>query len=101
MKPGNSDTEKGGDLFAGKDQQGAEPVKFDDRLADGEAWLARRIWLKELFAGLSTPESRREFIRRRIVELRLQQVIAGRLPDKTLVTFTAAFQRLYGTSLEG
>lgn len=74
-----------------------DEVRYDDRLEAGEEWLARRVWLKAMFAGTTTWQERRDFMRDQIIELRLQSVIVGKKGGKPL-TYRQAWEQLYQQS---
>jgi hypothetical protein len=70
-------------------------VTFDAREVQGELWLAGRLGIDDLYAGLTTREKRRERIREAILDRGLEQVVLGRAPDGKADTYSRAFERLY------
>ena len=65
---------------------------------DEEAWLANRLGDRTLFAGTTTPETRRERMRQRIIGDGRQEDVAGRR-NGVEETYGALFERLYGEAL--
>ena len=61
---------------------------------DGESELAKRCGITNLWDGDTTAESRRERIRRAVMEL--DPVIAWRGPTGKPETYAEAFARVYG-----
>lgn len=71
------------------------------RMLNGEGWLGDRLREHgvDIFAGASDHAIRRERIRAAIVEKGLAPVIVGRARDGKPLTYSQAFERLYGTPL--
>lgn len=66
-----------------------------------EAWLARRLWdhgVRDVFAGITTPEVRLERMRSAILSNNLADVIVGNRDGKP-ETYGECFARLYSTKL--
>lgn len=61
---------------------------------DGETELAKRCGITNLWDGVTSPESRRERIRVKVMEL--DPVIAWRGPTGRPETFAEAYARIYG-----
>lgn len=64
-----------------------------------ESWIARRLQRPDLFAGVTTPDQRRERVRQVIVDGRLEHGIAGKRDGVTCETWADLFQRVYGEPL--
>ena len=69
-------------------------LTFDDRLRRGEQWFAARLNWPAIYAGLTTPEIRRDRIRAGIKDRNLQDV-----KWKGEETVAQLFERLYGEAL--
>lgn len=68
----------------------------------GESWLADRLekhGVKDIFAGMTDQDIRRERFRKAIRDAGLEQVQCGRAPDRKPNTYAQAFKRLYGEDL--
>lgn len=63
-----------------------------------EAWICDRL-RKDLFAGLTTPEERRERLRREIVERDMAHAVAGKRKGQTCESWSELFERIYGEPL--
>lgn len=63
-----------------------------------EQWICRRL-RRDIFAGVTTPDERRERIRTEILTREMQLAIAGKV-GKTPLTWAELFQRTYGMPLE-
>lgn len=63
---------------------------------DVEVWISRRLLRSDLFAGVTTPEERRERVRRAIVDGELEEAIAGKRKDASCETWSQLFERVYG-----
>lgn len=63
-----------------------------------EAWICDRL-RKDLFAGLTTPEERRERLRNEIIDRCMCDAIAGRRKGQTCESWSELFERLYGEPL--
>lgn len=66
-----------------------------------ETWIAWRIGRPDLFAGVTTPDERRERVRSAIVNDCLSDAIVGRRPGHPCETWTDLFTRVYGQPLHG
>lgn len=64
-----------------------------------EDWICRRLRL-DLFAGTTTPDERRERLRREILERDLAEAIAGKRKGHPAETWRDIFERVYGQPLE-
>ena len=66
-----------------------------------EAFFVRRLKEhgRQVFAGVTDPATRRERIRKAILDAKLDQTIIGRSPGGKAETYAAAFARYYGTPL--
>jgi hypothetical protein len=74
-------------------------MSFDPRTIQGEIWLAGRLGIDDLYAGVTTREQRRERLREEILNRGLAQVVLGRAPDGKSDTYSRAFERLYREAL--
>lgn len=68
------------------------------RDAELEAWICERLHLRDLFAGVTSTETRRDRLKVVLTERGLTESIAGRLEGKP-VTWRALFERLYHDTL--
>jgi hypothetical protein len=66
-----------------------------------ETWIARRLQRPDLFAGVTTPDERRERIRQVIVDGRMAMAIAGKRAGQPAETWREVFERVYGVPLVG
>jgi hypothetical protein len=64
-----------------------------------EAWIAHRMGRRDLFCGVTTPDDRREILRRAITETGLADRPVGMRRDGTQETWAQMFERLYGCPL--
>jgi hypothetical protein len=64
----------------------------DDQL---EAWICDRLHLRDLFAGHTSTETRRDRLKVVLLERSLSESIAGRYDGKP-VTWAKLFKQLYG-----
>jgi hypothetical protein len=74
-------------------------MSFDPRTIQGEIWLAGRLGIDDLYAGVTTREQRRERLREEILNRGLAQVVLGRGPDGNADTYSRVFMRLYREAL--
>jgi hypothetical protein len=74
-------------------------MSFDPRTIQGEIWLAGRLGIDDLYAGVTTREQRRERLREEILNRGLAQVVLGRGPDGNADTYSRVFLRLYREAL--
>lgn len=67
-----------------------------------ELWFVGRLrdHLAQIFTGDTDPDTRRERIRRAIVNAEIQTVILGKNAAGKPETYADAFQRLYGEPLQ-
>ena len=65
-----------------------------------ELWLARGLHASSVFEGLTTPEIRRERIRREILDRGMADVVAGGRSAGKPETWAGLFLRVYGEELE-
>lgn len=65
-----------------------------------ETWIAWRIGRPDLFAGITTPDERRERVRMAILDRGMAEAIAGRREGHPCETWSALFTRVYGVPLE-
>lgn len=65
-----------------------------------ETWIARRLRRPDLFAGVTTPDDRRERVRAAILEGRMAEAIAGKRTGQSAETWRELFGRIYGQALE-
>ena len=65
-----------------------------------ETWIAWRIGRPDLFAGVTTPDERRERVRTVILDRGMAEAIAGRREGHPCETWSALFTRVYGVPLE-
>jgi hypothetical protein len=65
------------------------------RDAELEAWIAKRLALRDLFAGDTTREMRRDRLKVVLLERGLTESIAGRFDGKP-ITWRALFEKLFG-----
>jgi hypothetical protein len=63
-----------------------------------EAWLCERLNLPNLFAGVTSTETRRDRLKVVLLERGLTESIAGRHEGKP-ITWRALFAKLYNTEL--
>lgn len=77
-----------------------EPMPQGPTIAT-ETWIARRLRRPDLFAGVTTPDERRERVRAAIVDGRLEMAIAGKRAGQAAETWSDLYRRLYGQSLDG
>lgn len=66
--------------------------------AELEAWICLRLKLRDLFAGVTTTEIRRDRLKVTLLERKLTESIAGRFEGKS-ITWRALFERLYHVPL--
>jgi len=66
--------------------------------AELEAWICTRLKLRDLFAGVTTTEIRRDRLKVVLLERELIESIAGRF-EGNAITWRALFERLYHTPL--
>ena len=64
-----------------------------------ESWIARRLRRADLFAGVTTPDERRERVRRAILDGRLEMAVAGKRAGQACETWREVFERVYGEPL--
>ena len=75
------------------------PTKSQHRRdAELEAWVCDRLQLRDLFAGVTSTETRRDRLKVVLLERGLVESIAGRFDGKP-ITWRALFERLYHVSL--
>jgi hypothetical protein len=67
----------------------------DDEL---EAWICERLNLRDLFAGVTSREIRRDRLKVVLLQRGLTESIAGRMEGKP-VTWRQLFTKLYGDEL--
>lgn len=67
----------------------------DDEL---EAWICARLNLRDLFAGMTSRETRRDRLKVVLLERGLIEAIAGRLENKP-ITWRQLFQKLYSEEI--
>lgn len=60
-----------------------------------EIWIARRLGEPDLYAGVTTPDERRERVRVLIERRELHLAIAGRGPNGKAETWEALYLRVY------
>lgn len=65
-----------------------------------ESWIARRLRRPDLFAGLTTPDERRERVRAAILDGRMAEAIAGKRAGQPAETWRELFARVYGQAVE-
>lgn len=65
-----------------------------------ETWIARRLRRPDLFAGVTTPDERRERVRAAILDGRMSEGIAGRRQGHECETWRQLFERIYSQPLE-
>jgi hypothetical protein len=68
------------------------------RDAELEAWICTRLKLRDLFAGVTSTETRRDRLKVVLIERGLTDSNAGRFEGKPL-TWRALFARLYKSEL--
>lgn len=68
------------------------------RDAELEAWICKRLALRDLFSGTTSTEIRRDRLRVTLLERGLTESIAGKFEGRPL-TWCALFERLYHVSL--
>lgn len=66
--------------------------------AEAEAWICTRLNLRDLFAGVTSTETRRDRLKVVLLERGLTESIAGRMDGKP-VTWRKLFEQLYGVKL--
>ena len=66
--------------------------------AELEAWICERLKLRDLFAGVTSTEIRRDRLKVVLLERGLTESIAGARGGKP-VTWRALFEQLYGEQL--
>jgi hypothetical protein len=64
-----------------------------------ETWIARRLQRPDLFAGVTTPDERRERVRQAIVDGRMAMAVAGKRAGQSAETWREVFERVYGQPL--
>jgi hypothetical protein len=68
------------------------------RDAELEAWICKRLAIRDLFAGDTTRELRRDRLKVTLLERGLTESIAGRFDGKP-ITWRALFEKLFGEDL--
>lgn len=68
------------------------------RDAELEAWICTKLKLRDLFAGVTTREMRRDRLRVVILQRELEDAVAGKFEGKT-ITWRKLFSRLYHEEL--
>jgi hypothetical protein len=68
------------------------------RDAEIEAWISNRLQLRDLFAGVTSTEIRRDRLKAVLLERGLTESIAGRMEGKS-VTWRKLFSTLYHAEL--
>ena len=63
-----------------------------------ESWICDRL-RKDLFAGLTTPDERRERLRQEILGRDMADAIAGKRKGESAETWAELFERLHGMPL--
>lgn len=85
-----------------KSSPACEPAVADKgehrREAEIEAWIAGRLHLSDLFAGVTTREIRRDRLKVVLLERGLTESIAGKFDGKP-ISWRALFARLYGEEI--
>lgn len=66
--------------------------------AELEAWICTRLCLRDLFAGVTTTEIRRDRLKCVLLERGLAGSVAGKI-GRDPVSWRALFQKLYGEEL--
>lgn len=66
--------------------------------AELEAWICTRLKLRDLFAGITNTDTRRDRLKVVLLQRELIDSIAGRFEGKA-ITWRALFERLYRTPL--
>jgi hypothetical protein len=64
-----------------------------------EVWISRRLQRPDLFAGVTTPDERRERVRQAILDGRMAMAIAGKRAGQSAETWREVFERVYGVAL--
>jgi hypothetical protein len=68
------------------------------RDAELEAWICKRLALRDLFAGDTTREIRRDRLKVTLLQRELTEAVAGKFQGKA-VMWRALYEQLYGESL--
>lgn len=68
------------------------------RDTEREAWICERLRLRDLFAGVTTIEVRRDRLKVVLLERGLTESIAGRMSGKP-ITWRQLFKELYGEEI--
>lgn len=68
------------------------------REAELEAWICERLHLRDLFAGVTSTEIRRDRLKVVLLQRGLVESIAGRFEDKP-ISWRELFKKLYGEEL--
>jgi hypothetical protein len=75
------------------------PTKSKHRKdAELEAWICERLQLRDLFAGVTSTETRRDRLKVVLLERELTESIAGRADGKP-ITWRDLFKQLYDEEL--
>lgn len=64
-----------------------------------EVWIAHRLRRPDLYAGVTTPDERRERVRQAITDGRMAMAIAGKRTGQPAETWREVFERVYGVPL--
>lgn len=77
-------------------------LNFSSKQLDAELWFVGRLrdHLAQIFTGDTDPATRRERLRRAIVNAELESVILGKNAAGKSETYADAFERLYGEPLQ-
>lgn len=68
------------------------------RESELESWICKRLALRDLFAGVTTREIRRDRLKVVLLERGLAESIAGKFDGKP-ISWRALFARLYGEEI--
>jgi hypothetical protein len=68
------------------------------RDAELEAWVCKRLALRDLFAGLTDRETRRDRLKVVLLQRELTEAVAGKFQGKA-IKWRELFSQLYGESL--
>lgn len=72
----------------------AAPLSQHRKDAELEAWICKRLALRDLFAGITSTELRRDRLKVVLEQRELSDAIAGKFEGRAL-TWRALFERLY------
>jgi hypothetical protein len=68
------------------------------RAAELEAWVCKRLALRDLFSGVTTSEIRRDRLKVVLLQRELTEAVAGKFQGKA-IKWRELFTQLYGESL--